>query len=103
MSFYRLFLSVLIVAFAPSCTDSDNNQRVGTIMFTSTHDCDIRLFDNQCGLIAREYYEVGKDPVIFYMKNAGIYIVHAICAITSATYKKQIDYRSGNVEYCIEF
>jgi hypothetical protein len=80
----------------------------GSILFTSNFDCEIRLFNSDTVQIARDYYEVGKAPFIVHMKESGEYLLFAetvgvLLAPAKKTIKETITYRSGNIEYYIEF
>ena len=81
--------------------------QLGTIMFTSNEDCEIRLFDSQGRQVTRENYELGRAPVIVQMTSSGVFVVRAVSvgsALTpSKTFKEPITYVGGNMEYYIEF
>ena len=93
------FLIVLIVLTVPACSDDD--PILGSISFTSSADCNIRLFDSNGREIARENYEVGKAPFVVQMKRSGIFIVRAVNG--DKTYKEPLTYAISNHEYFIEF
>jgi len=96
---------ILVMFFA--CSDPAP-AHLGTIVFTASHDCDIRLFDCTGNQIAREQYEVGKSPAVVNMKSSGVFVVHAVfvgagLAPARTTIKEPMAYHSGNLEYYIEF
>jgi len=93
------FLSIIIALFFAACSE-DPAER-GSITLTATHDCDIRLFDSQGRQIARENYEVGKEPVIIKMQYSGVFIIHAVSS--DKTVKEPITFHSGHIEHYIEF
>ena len=94
-----LNFSFLILLTVPACSDDD--PILGSISFTSSADCNIRLFDSNGREIARENYEVGKAPFVVQMKRSGIYIVRAVN--NNQTYKEPLTFVNGNIEYFIEF
>jgi hypothetical protein len=96
---YSLFIFLFSVAFFAACSETDD---IGTIAFTASHDCDIRLFNSKGEQIAREPYEVGKAPAVVYMKSSGVFIVHA-ASDGQTTVKEPVTYVGGNMEYFIEF
>ena len=98
MKFYKFLLIVLIVLTVPSCKD---DPEIGTISFTSSADCDIRLFDSRGEQVARVHYELAKTSAVVTMKRSGVYIVQAVNGDT--TYKEPIAYPGGNLEYHITF
>jgi hypothetical protein len=91
-------LVIILVMFA--CSDADPDA-IGTLSITSTHDCDIRVFDSHGRQLDRQHYEVGKAPAVVTMKSTGIFIVHAVSGNT--TIKEPITYAGGNLNYYIEF
>ena len=98
---FVLFLSILIAIFFVACFDGAPSER-GSITFTATHDCDIRLFDSQGRQIARDSYEVGKPPTIINMKTTGLFFVLAETP-DGKTKKEPIPFPGGNIEHYIEF
>ena len=96
----------LLLQFSPSC--SQEPAILGSIIFTSEHDCDIRLFHSNGAQIDRVMYEVGKPPVVVQMKSSGVFIVHATRvgaghALPEKTIKEPITYIRGTLEYFIAF
>jgi len=93
----------LFLIFFAACSDPADAPELGTIMFTSNFDCDIRLFAANNGeQLAREFYEVGKDPFIVKMKSTGIFVLHAESP-GKKTKKEPLTYNGGNLEHFIEF
>ena len=90
--------SSFLILFAACSVDEP---LLGSIMFTSNQDCDIRLFDAGGAQIARINYEIGKEPAIVQMTRSGIFIVHAVGE--TRTIKDPITFVNGNLEYYIEF
>jgi len=97
MKYLRLFFLLSILFFA-SCKD---DPIIGSISFTASHDCDIRLFDSNGNQIARDQYETEKAPFIVQMKLSGIFIVRAVNG--DKTYKEPLTFVNGSIEYFIEF
>ncbi|MCL2436253.1 MAG: hypothetical protein FWD09_09000 [Lentimicrobiaceae bacterium] len=97
MKYLRLF-SLLSVLFFASCKE---DPIIGSISFTASHDCDIRLFDSNGNQIARDQYETEKAPFVIQMKRSGAYIVHAVHE--DKTIKEPIAYPGGVFERFIEF
>jgi hypothetical protein len=95
-------LPFVLILFFIACSDGDAPER-GTITFTATHDCDIRLLDSIGRQIARQNYEVGRAPVIFYVNNPGLFFVCAVTVGNNKTYKEPFTYHSGHIEHYIEF
>jgi len=93
---------LLVVFLTVSCSQDDNSLPTvpGTIQFTSSHDCEFRLFDSDGRQLVREFYRPGSVTVV-RMKTTGIFILHAVSA--SKTIKVPISYIGGNKEYFIEF
>jgi hypothetical protein len=94
------FISLLCILFFAACSD-DDTAPIGTISFTSTHDCDFRLFDSHGRQVARDQYEVGKPPTVITMKSSGAYIVQA--TNDEKTVNQPFAYPGGNMNYYIEF
>jgi hypothetical protein len=93
---------ILVIMVSCSCsTTPDPDGRLGSIMFTATHDCDIRLFDSNGRQVAREQWEIGKPPAVVQMKSSGIFVIHADNG--EKTIKEPITFVRGNIEHCIEF
>jgi hypothetical protein len=101
---------LFVPIFFAACVFYPIDEHPGTIMFTATHDCDIRLFDSDSVQIAREHYEVGKKPAIVYMKSSGEFTVHAVgygfdpsLYPDPKPYIQPLTYKNGILEYYIEF
>jgi len=98
------FSFLILLAFS-SCKEETV---IGSLSLSSSHDCDIRLFDSQGRQIARENYETEKPPVIIQMKHSGVFIVHAEfvgagLAPAQTKIKDPIAYPGGVFEHYIEF
>ena len=97
---------VIIAVFFAACVFYpiyDREDLPGSILFRADHDCEIWLFDSDTIQIARDYYEVGKAPFIVKMKESGEYLVFAESLPARKVVEKTINYRSGHMEYYIEF
>jgi len=101
MKFYKFLPIVLIVLTVTTFSTCKDDPEIGTISFTSSADCDIRLFDSRGEQIARVHYELAKTSAVVTMKRSGVYIVQAVNGDT--TYKEPIAYPGGNLEYHITF
>ena len=93
------FLCILVILVVSACSHDD--EMIGAITFTSSVNCDIRLFDSRGRQVGREYYEVGKNPAVIQMKSTGIFIVHATNG--NQTIKEPITYIGGNLDYYLRF
>jgi len=102
MKTVQIFFLLCVIFFAAACSDATNPPDIGSIAFTSTHDCDFRLLDSHGRQIARDFYELGKQPIIVRMTNSGLYVVHAESP-GQKTIKVPLPYPGGNIEHYIEF
>jgi len=102
MKILSLFLFVSIICGVTSCyDDAPPSLGSGSIMFTSSHDCKIFLVNCDSVTIAGDYYEIGKAPLIVYMKEIGDYIVFA--ETNTLSFKNPLVFLGGHIEYFIEF
>jgi len=90
----------MFLFFLAACS-VENDKDIGTILFSSSHDCDIRIFDSAGRQTARISYELGKVPELVYVKRSGVYIVHAVSG--NLEYKEPLTFVNRNIEYYIEF
>ena len=95
-------ISIFCVFALCSCTKYDNLPTLGTIMFSTSHDCDFRLFNSNGDQVAREFLEASRPPIVVRMKESGVFVVYAE-SNGMKTKKEPITYRGGNIEYYIEF
>jgi hypothetical protein len=95
------FLVFCFLVLCSSCTDNKDLPSLGSITFTSSDDCDIRLFDSRGRQVAHEPYETGKPPVVVDMKSTGIFVIHAEGA--GVLKKEPVTYPGGNIDYYIDF
>ena len=93
---------ILFCALLCSCKDYNDLPTLGTITFSTTHDCDLRLFNSKGDQVAREHLEAERPPIVINMKETGVFIIHAE-AEGMKTIKEPITYHSGNIEHYIEF
>jgi len=96
LSFLSLFIFFILFS---ACKDDD--PIIGSISFTSSADCNIRLFDSRGKQIARVYYELGKAPAVVQMNRSGVYIVRAVNS--NAILNEPLAYQGGDIVYLIEF
>jgi len=105
--FCNLIFSIFVAFFCAACSDDnivEPPDRLGTVMFTATHDCLIVLLDPLQNPITSQYYELGKQPLVVYMKAEGMYYLHAYSFIPNGKpFTDSLKYERGNVEYYIEF
>jgi len=95
----RIFSLLIVLFFLSAC--SVDEPILGSISFTASHDCDIRLFDSAVRQIAHQQYEIEKSAVIVSMKRSGVYVVHAVS--DAKTIKESLTFVNGNIDYYIEF
>ena len=103
-------LVIILVIFACCSSSVPGSYKLGSIVFRSDLDCEIRLFTIDSTQIARGFSEPDKAPFIVTMKEPGEYLLVAEAAEpvpafapVRRTVQKTITYRSGNIDYYIEF
>jgi hypothetical protein len=105
LKFFKFLIlnSSFLILFAACSDNADPATGLGTIMFTSNVDCEIRLFAANNGeQLARDFYEVGKEPIVIQMKSTGIFVLNAESP-GKKTKKEPLAYNGGNMEHYIEF
>ena len=97
----KKLIFILFVLFA-SCS-SEESQEIGSLLITANVDnCEFRIFDSTGRQIANEIYDSQYVHFVSVpMKSSGIYII--LAEYRDKEVKKPITYKSGILEYCIEF
>ena len=98
----RKLIFVLFPVLLFSCETNDN-QPIGSLLISANVDtCEFWIFDSSGRQIAREIYDSQYVRFVSIpIKESGIYII--LAEYRDKEVKKPITYKSGILEYCIEF
>ena len=94
-----VILLLALSLFFHSCKD---DPIIGSITFTASHNCDVRLFDSQGREIAHVTCDLTRQPAVVEMTRSGLFVVLAECPGKESV-KESLPYPGGDIQHYIQF